>query len=181
MKIYISSSHSCGKSTLARYISKTYNLPLISEVARMVLSEKELNFSTLRSNIDIVDDYQNNIFNRQILEEQKYKDFVSDRSLLDCLAYSASHSRIVSKLIFSDELKSYIENIKSSIIFFIRPSKDTLNEDGVREQLDWDGIVSIDAQIKFILEMYNLRYFQINTSNMSERIKFVDSIISIIK
>jgi adenylate kinase family enzyme len=182
MKIYMIGAHACGKSTLARYVSKKYNIPLITEVARMVLSEKELQIDELRHNLDIVDDYQSQIFERQISEETKYTNFVSDRSF-DCLAYSAQHSRIFSDTIKSLKFKEYIEGLKDldSFIFFIRPTKATLRDDGIRENLSWDGIIAIDAMIKILINMFNLRYFQINTDNMQERVGIIDAVLSLSK
>ena len=66
-----------------------------------------------------------------------------------------------------------------SYIFFVRPSKATLKEDGIRESLSWDGIIAIDAQVKFLCEMFELRYFQINTDSMQERVRLIDSILSL--
>lgn len=181
MKIYICGAHSCGKTTLARYISRTYNLPMITEVARAVLSENELHLDTLRYDMDVVDKYQKDILLRQILEEHKHGSFVSDRSF-DCLAYAAQHTRILSELLVRPDLKYYIDDLKApdSLIFFVRPSKATLKSDGVREAINWDGIVAIDAQVKFMLEMWQLRYFQINMDNMQERVKLIDSVISLL-
>lgn len=180
MRIYFIGSHCSGKSTLARYVSETYKLPMITEVARMVLSEKELQLDTLRSNLDIVDDYQSNIFSRQLLEESKYSNFVSDRSL-DCLAYAAQHSRTLHDSINSNEFKTYLGVLKDSesFIFFVRPTKATLKSDGVRESINWDSIVAIDAMVKFMLELVKLRYFQINTDNMQERVRLIDGILSL--
>ena len=124
MKIYVTGSHSCGKTTLSRYISTKYNLKLINEVARTVLSEKELNLESLRANIDIVNDFQKSVFFRQIEEENKYDSFVSDRSF-DNLAYAIAHSTIFHELLETAELKNYIEKLrqKDVVIFFIRPIK----------------------------------------------------------
>ena len=58
MRVYFSGAHASGKTTCARHVSETQNLPLISETARMVLSEKELQVDTLRYNMDLVDEYQ---------------------------------------------------------------------------------------------------------------------------
>lgn len=183
MKIYFSAAHSLGKTTLTKYVSDTYKLPMISEVARMVQSEKELNFDSLRSNINVVNDYQKSIFYRQIEEESKHESFVCDRSLIDSLAYSSQYTNIFSSLIRSEELKNYLVDLKKSnaILFFIRPSRATLKDDGVRESLNWDNIITIDANIKLLYEMFDLRYFQINTDNMQERIKLVESVISLVK
>lgn len=182
MKVYFIGAHSTGKTTCARYVSETYSIPMITEVARMILSEKELNLDSLRTNLDVVDDYQSNIFYRQIQEEKKNTSFVSDRSF-DCLAYAAQHSRILPNLLNSPEMKEYLASLrdKETIIFFVRPSKATLKEDGVRESLNWDGVVAIDSMVKFMLEMWNLPYFQINIDNMQERVKFIDSVLALKK
>ncbi len=69
MKVYFIGSHSSGKTTLARYVKDKYRLPMITEVARAILSEKELHLDSLRTNLDVVDDYQSQIFWRQLEEE----------------------------------------------------------------------------------------------------------------
>jgi len=179
MKVYFVGSHSTGKTTLARYVSKTHNIPMITEMARAVLSEKELQLDSLRYDLDLVDDYQRTVFNRQLAEESKHTDYVSDRSF-DCLAYAAQHSRILPELLESKELAAYLTILREpgSFIFFVRPSKATLKADGVRESLTWDGVVAIDAQIKFMLEMWRLPYFQIHVDNMQERVRLIDSVLT---
>ena len=91
MRIYFIGAHASGKTTLARYTSNKTELPLLTEVARTILAEKELSIDTLRANINVVNEYQTDIFYRQIEEEKKHENFVSDRSF-DCLAYAAQHS-----------------------------------------------------------------------------------------
>lgn len=182
MRIYFIGAHSTGKTTLARYVAEQYKLPLLNEVARTILAEKEYQIDTMRSNLDTINSYQYDVFYRQIAEEEKHQSFVSDRSF-DNLAYSAQHSRVLAPLMEDKMLKHYLKRLKEqdTILFFVRPSRATLKNDGVRESLNWDGIVSIDAMIKFLLEMYSLRYFQINTDSMQERTRFVDSVLSLVK
>lgn len=181
MKVYFVGSHSTGKTTCARYVSEKYSLPMITEVARAVLSEKELHLDTLRYDMGMVDEYQDAIFHRQLSEEKKYESFVSDRSF-DCLAYAAQHTRIYARLMKDPALESYITKLRApdSVIFFVRPSRATLKADGVREAINWDGVVAIDAMVKLMLEMWELRYFQINVENMQERVKTIDSVLSLI-
>lgn len=178
MKVYFIGSHSTGKTTLARYVSENHNLPMITEVARMILSEKELSLDSLRTNLETVDDYQSQIFYRQMLQEKDKENFVSDRSF-DCLSYAAQHSRILSTLIKDPSLATYLENLSKPdvFLFFVRPSKATMKADGIRESLNWEGVVAIDAMVKFMLEMWNLKYIQINTDNMQERVRLIESII----
>lgn len=181
MKVYFIGSHSVGKSTLSRYVSNNYKLPMISEAARMILSEQELQIDSLRCDLEVTDSYQKNVFNRQMLEEVKFNEFVSDRALIDILAYTAQHSRILDKLIKSQELEEYIQKLRHPDvkIFFVRPSKATMKDDGIRESLTWDGVVQIDAMVKFMLQMWNLNHFQISMDSMQERVKFIDSMINL--
>jgi nicotinamide riboside kinase len=178
MKVYFIGSHSTGKTTCARYVSEKYQLPMITEVARAVLSENELHLDALRYDIETVDEYQRQVFHRQLQEENKLSHFVSDRSF-DGLAYAAQHSRILPELLASDGLEPYITSLRESgvFIFFVRPSKATLKADGVRESLNWDGVVAIDAMVKFMLSMWQLSYFQINMDNMQERVQLIDSVL----
>jgi len=180
MKVYFVGAHSTGKTTCARYVHEKYNLPMITEVARAVLSEKELQLDSLRYDMGLVDDYQNSIFYRQLSEEDKHPAFVSDRSF-DCLAYAAQHTRILPRLLSSAPLQEYIAKLRQpeSFIFFVRPSKATLKADGVRESINCDGIVAIDAMVKYMLEMWELRYFQINMDNMQERVQLIDGVLGL--
>jgi len=178
MKIYIAGAHSTGKTSIARILAKEYKLPLLNEVARTVLAEKELGLESLRIDLDIVDDYQKEVFFRQLEEEDKYESFVSDRTF-DNLAYAAQHSRVLASIINSERLKEYIEKLRKDdvYLFFIRPSKVTLKDDGVREKICWDGVVAIDAMIKFMFELFDLNYITINSNSMQERIKTIKTII----
>jgi len=182
MKVYFVGAHSTGKTTCARYVSDKYKLPMITEVARAVLSEKEWQLDNLRHDMDKVDLYQKEVFMRQMQEETKYASFVSDRSF-DGLAYAAQHSRLLPTLMDPGTLTSYINNLKApdSFIFFVRPCKATLKADGVREAINWDGVVAIDAMVKFMLQMWELRYFQIPIENMQERIQIIDNVLSLHK
>ena len=49
MRIYFVGSHATGKTTLCRYVSRRYGLPMISEVARAVLAEMETSLDALRT------------------------------------------------------------------------------------------------------------------------------------
>lgn len=179
MKVYVVGAHSVGKTTLARYISNKYHLPMIPEVARTILAEKELSIDTLRTDLNAVNDYQRSIFLRQLTEEAKETGFVSDRSF-DCLCYTAQHSEILSEILALDELKNYIESLKNHdvLVFFVRPCKETMRQDGVRETLNWEGVIQIDAHVKFMLEMWNIPHIQINTPSMQERARLIDSVMN---
>lgn len=180
MRVYFIGAHSTGKTTLARYVQGKHKLPLLTEIARTVLAERELSLDSLRTDLEAVNDYQQTVLYRQFAEEKKHASFVSDRAF-DALAYAGQHSQILTYVIASRECKEYIDSLHSPDvrIFFVRPSRATLKQDGVRESLTWDGIVQIDAMCKFMLEMWKLPYFGISTDSMQERVRLVDSVISL--
>lgn len=179
MKIYFIGAHSTGKTTLARTIAQNLQLPFLNEIARTILAEKELHLDSLRTNLDVVDQYQMEVYKRQMQEEEKFENFVSDRSF-DNLAYMAQHARLLNQAINSSATKEYIDSLKKTnvVIFFVRPSRITMKNDGIRENLNWENVIAIDAMIKFMLEMWDLNYISINTDSMQERVKLVHSILS---
>src|SRR5438046_10501668 len=92
MRIYFVGSHATGKTTLCRYVSRRYGLPMISEVARAVLAELETSLDALRTDMDLVAEYQERVFSRQAaIETQHEQRFVSDRAPANP-AYGAGHA-----------------------------------------------------------------------------------------
>ena len=84
-------SHATGKTTLCRYVSRRYGLPMISEVARAVLAEMETALDALRTDMDLVAEYQERVFARQVAVEKSHDGRFVDRAF-DNLAYVAEHT-----------------------------------------------------------------------------------------
>lgn len=176
LRIYIAGSHGVGKTTLARWISKSYGLPLITEVARQVLAELEIPLHVLRVDPERTKEFQREVFRRQAREEdERGGRFVSDRCC-DNLAYAAEHTLAVREII-SDGLEQYAERLKApeSLVFLVRPHRSLLpsQEDGVRERADWDAIMRIDGIVRFILEYLDVDYVSMDAVSMPDRIRTV--------
>src|ERR1041384_5815813 len=89
MRIYFVGSHATGKTTLCRHVSRRYGLPMITEVARAVLAEMETCLDALRTDMDLVGEYQERVFARQVAVEHQHDGrFVSARAL-DHLPHAA--------------------------------------------------------------------------------------------
>jgi predicted ATPase len=178
MRVYFVGSHATGKTTMTRYVSRRYGLPMITEVARAVLAELETSLDALRTDMDLVAEYQKRVFERQVqVERMQSSAFVSDRAF-DNLAYAAEHTLILPDLIHSDEFKKYLEWVAQGIVFFVRPHRDLLKEDGVRAGVTWESVLRIDGMIKLMLEQGRIPYLPIESVAMQERARAVDFVLT---
>ena len=177
MRIYFIGSHATGKTTMTRYVSRRYGLPMITEVARAVLAELETSLDTLRTDMELVAEYQRRVFERQIQVERAQNQagggFVSDRAF-DNLAYAAEHTTILGDLINDDHFRDYMRWVAEGIVFFVRPQRDLLKEDGVRASVSWDSVVRIDGMIKLLLEQHRIAYLPLDSASMQERVRAVE-------
>jgi hypothetical protein len=177
MRIYFVGAHATGKTTMTRYVSKRYNLPMISEVARGVLAELEASLGSLRTDMDLVGHYQRKVFERQIeIEKKQQSGFVSDRAF-DNLAYAAEHTTILGELMSELQFREYMEWVQRGIVFFVRPQRELLpaaREDSVREALNWESVVRIDGMIKLLLEQFRISYLPIAMPSMQERVRAIE-------
>lgn len=181
MRIYFVGSHATGKTTMTRWVSRRYGLPMITEVARSVLAELETNFDTLRTDMERVGDYQRRVFERQIATERlQEKGFVSDRAF-DNLAYAAEHALCLGEIMgdpAGEDVRRYMEWVSEGVVFFVRPHRSLVKEDGVRAGVDWDSVVRIDGMVKLLLEQFRIRYMPIDTPSMQERVRAVEFVLA---
>jgi nicotinamide riboside kinase len=179
LRIYLVGAHATGKTTLARWIRDRYGLPMISEVARGVLAEMEEKLDSLRSNIALVDDYQRQVFERQIeAEAQHAGGFVSDRAFCN-LAYACHHSTILGTIAGDPKLRSYMKSVREGLVFFLRPHRELVVSDGVRAGVDWEEVVRIDGMVKLLLEMFDVPYIPVASLSMQERVRLMERVLSL--
>ncbi|MGE5186156.1 MAG: AAA family ATPase [Acidobacteriota bacterium] len=178
MRIYFVGSHATGKTTLCRYVSRRYGLPMISEVARAVLAEMETSLDALRTDMDAVAEYQERVFARQVaVEKQSNGRFVSDRAF-DNLAYVAEHTLNAGAMMNGERFKSYMEWVSEGIVFFVRPHQDLLRDDGVRAGVSWDSVLRIDGMVKLMLEQHRISYLPLESVSMQERVRAVEFVLA---
>lgn len=178
LRIYIAGAHSTGKTTLARWVARTYKLPLVTEVARAVLAELEIPLETLRVDLDRTATFQKEVFRRQNeMERLAGNRFVSDRTF-DNLAYACHHTLALNQI--ARDLGEYSARLSEpgSLVFFVRPHRDLLKEDGVRAAVSWEEIVRIDGMVKLLLELHDVDYITIDTLNMAERARTVRGVLA---
>jgi nicotinamide riboside kinase len=177
MRIYFVGAHATGKTTMTRYVSRKFGLPMITEVARAVLAELETSLDALRTDMELVAEYQRRVFERQVqVEKLQQTGFVSDRAF-DNLAYAAEHTLVLADLMNGEMFKSYAEWVSQGIVFFLRPHQELLREDGVRASVTWDSVLRIDGMIKLMLEQNRIPYLPIESVAMQERARAVDFVL----
>lgn len=177
MRIYFVGAHATGKTTMTRYVSRKFGLPMITEVARAVLAELETSLDSLRTDMELVAEYQRRVFERQVqVEKLQQTGFVSDRAF-DNLAYAAEHTLVLADLIAGDSYKGYMEWVAQGIVFYLRPHQELLKDDGVRAGLTWDSVLRIDGMIKLMLEQSRIPYLPIESASMQERARAVDFVL----
>ncbi len=178
MRIYFVGSHATGKTTLCRYVSRRYGLPMISEVARAVLAEMETGLDALRTDMDLVAEYQERVFARQVAVERLHAGrFVSDRAF-DNLAYVAEHTTNAATMMNDQRFLDYMKWVREGIVFFLRPHQSLLKDDGVRAGVSWDSVLRIDGMVKLMLEQHRISYLPIESVSMQERVRAVEFVLA---
>ncbi len=178
MRIYFVGSHATGKTTLCRYVSRRFGLPMISEVARAVLAEMETGLDALRTDMDLVAEYQERVFARQVAVEQLHDGkFVSDRAF-DNLAYVAEHTTNAAAMMNDPRFLQYMKWVAEGIVFFLRPHQSLLKDDGVRAGVSWDSVLRIDGMVKLMLEQHRVSYLPIESVSMQERVRAVEFVLA---
>jgi hypothetical protein len=67
--------------------------------------------------------------------------------------------------------------VSGGIVFFLRPHRSLLVDDGVRAGVDWESVVRIDGMVKLLLEMYQVNYLPIESLSMQERVRAVQFVL----
>jgi nicotinamide riboside kinase len=166
MRIWITGSHSVGKTTLLNKLE--WNK--INEIARTAMrhfwkTPQEMDNRELEI-------FQNHLFFKQIREELAKWDFITDRTIIDVLAYS---KKLEVYNILKDRAKTFLNQFPYDILFYI-PIEFWLEEDWTR--FSWTEYqIEIDNNIKELLEEFNIKY-HIITWSLEERLNNINNIIN---
>ena len=156
LKIVVIGSHSTGKTTLARMLSKKFSIPMISEAARKFDKEKISNISS-KEYINI----QKQILDMQLEEESLRNEFISDRSTIDNAAYWIHNcSNNVKDIENINYIDKAIKNIPNYTHIFLLipefyPISDNFRDTNIVYQLQ------IAEIIHTILVMYQIKHYRI--------------------
>jgi len=160
-RITISGSHGVGKSSLARQLSEFLLLPRIDEVARTV-AEGWFSDSNAIKNASLAQRtlFQLSVFYKQIQEEDRHSEFISDRSIFDVVAYS-KYYELPNKVIEMLK-KEAVEQSKEYdlIIYCPIPEISEIVADGFRFT-DKESQVEIDRILQELLKEAKCEVFRL--------------------
>ena len=179
MKIYLVGAHSTGKTTILEHIVGRYDINCIREIARSLITERGESLNEIRSDIDRCRKFQMDVLKKQILKEKKTgTPFISDRGL-DIFAYFAMYANDLHSVLEEEKARQYLESYKDKDVntIFVRPHRELIQEDGVREDLTMQSIYRIDGMVKYILESNNIDYLSLQSKHLNERLRFVENIL----
>lgn len=174
-RIVFVGSLSTGKTTLAELLARRLDLPLLPEAAREIAA---LGFKLDK---DATAETETLIFLKQYNNELAYRDFVSDRSLIDVMAYGGwvldNQPRRLENALWEECERLAERQLRTnySHVFYL-PIEFPIVPDDLRP-MDPEFQKDIDERIVKLLETYDVRY-QTLTGSVEERLGQIDSVLS---
>lgn len=171
-RIVLVGSLSTGKTTLAELLARKLDLPLLPEVAREIAA---LGFKLDR---DATAETETLIFLKQYNNELSFQEFVSDRSLIDALAYGGwmldNQPPRLENVLWEECERLAERHLRTnySHVFYL-PIEFPIVPDDLRP-MDPEFQKDIDNRILKLLETHDVRYETIRGS-VAERLRQIES------
>ncbi|XP_057317089.1 uncharacterized protein LOC130662285 [Hydractinia symbiolongicarpus] len=197
VQIYLCGPGGAGKTTLMKQFCAekpfdTYTQ--LKEVARTLMKQENIQKSDLeRYNLQEFFNFQNLILKRQFYEEEKMSggNFVSDRSVMDCLAYlywkmekdEQYELRIETLLQDNKALielaNEAIQRYQHSLIVVVQPWEcSSPKEDGTRLSMSYTESKRFVEILHILLKQYHIGYIDLDISELNERVKVLKEAVS---
>ena len=65
------------------------------------------------------------------------------------------------------------------LVFFLRPHRELLREDGTRAAVQWEEVLRIDGMVKLLLELFGVPYIPVESLSMQERVRLVERVLDL--
>lgn len=182
-RIYLVGAHSVGKTTLANELAKRWQVRVMTEAAREILTAMKTSVSAFEAHALAADAFQQQVWDKILADHDRMKHNADAYAVFDrgpdCLVYAAMFSTIAGKLCSMPETKAYLSSLKSrdSYVFLLEPYESMITPDGVRAYLDMSTLTSITAAVAAMLEMNNIPYIRLMSDNLLTRVKTVMSVV----
>ena len=173
MKVLFTGAQGTGKTSVMEALPASW--PKIKGVTRKTIAENNLTI-----NQDSTDRSQTAIFDAYSDALSVDKDFISERSLFDVLAFTQYQycSGKVSKKVFLDQLeqtKKFVQDNPDALYIYF-PVEFDPQDDGQRST-DPEYQHAIDAFIRMSIGMFPIKYINVSGS-VSERCRQIQSVVN---
>ncbi|CAF0846345.1 unnamed protein product [Adineta steineri] len=196
--IIISGASSVGKSTLVEECIKKFRqdkklkdkkFKLIQEVARTVLNRLNLTGRNLetyinQNNINAFSNVQEKIIHEQVsaFEKEKEKNYLSDRSGFDALAYIHHYFKNQQKtnsIFESEQFQFLVNQCRDGLVFIIQPQEELqAKNDNMRMVPNYKDQIAYTNCLKYWYDQAYLPYFVITDLDMTKRVEFIQEHIN---
>lgn len=169
--IYVIGANDIGKTTWCLDLKRYYKLPLITEVPNLIMERHNTNFAAVRPDAERITAIQREIFETQCeTEEAQTGPYISDGAWNN-LAFMCEWGLDGHDLFRSEKFQRYIEVVRKGLCFFLRPHPTLINRSDfeTRSGTKRDAVIAIDASLKSMFELLNLRYLPVWTYTAQER------------
>lgn len=185
MKIWIVWAHWVGKTTIINELSwneafRNIDIEIIPEIARSILKEMDEQWhavDVMNFNRDQIFQLNKSLIFRQMQAEDWLNNFISDRTILDVLAYSMyllwENSKEYEFLFWV--VKEYMKDVKYDVVFYIPIEFKNTEEDKLRSK-DEEYRKIIDDNIIKILRKFKIDYKSITWTVQERVFKIIDEI-----
>lgn len=156
LRIGITGTHSTGKTELANALSKKLSLPLIKEQVRDVAKKYGIkNITTVIKDRNLAREFQVAVMLSQLKHEKtSLGDFISDITLLDCLAYWILYSMEDDSL--NQKYREICLTCRYDLVIYV-PPEHVLVDDGFRDTSEIARL-KVDLIIRDLLQVAELPF-----------------------
>jgi nicotinamide riboside kinase len=193
LHIIISGASSVGKSTLVEECLKKFRedkklkfirFKRIQEVARTVLGRLKMSGRDLQNyistgNINAFSNVQLKIIDEQVLcfDKEKDKNYLSDRSGFDALAYIYHYFKNEQKansVFESEQFQSLINQCRTGLIFIIQPQEELqAQNDNMRIVPSYEDQIGYTESLEYYYKQAHLPYFVLTDLDLAKRVEFI--------
>jgi hypothetical protein len=88
---------------------------------------------------------------------------------------------VLPSLLDDPRMLGYFATLRTSLVFFVRPQRSLLVDDGTREQSSWDEVMRIDGMIDFLLAWQEIPAIGISELGLRNRLRTAMTAVDIYK
>jgi len=92
--------------------------------------------------------------------------------------FVGAHTDRLATLLRQPQTLEYLNKLREHLVVFVRPHKELLAEDGVRETPKWDEVLRIDGMIQLLLAQFEIPHIILDALSMADRTRTLSCVIN---